>query len=358
MYTVSDVIERLESKGLRSRADILFPSPKYTGENSRGIALAVKSMEHHMSDEGWQIMQGLQTWDYSLCGFDCHHNCVDVPCILESYKDLGVVVVQDKREWDPHLPDNQRESHAAFQRLNVLAERSDLFNLTILKDSHQRPFYHREAAREQNCHAWIIYYHPRLVSFLSGFVRPKHLIRTYHSFDKFLIPEYKATRPLEVLLSGAISNHYPLRQKIWNHLTPLEKVTWLRHPGYGNTQTHTPEFLKLLTHYKVSICTASMYGYALRKIFESTACGCRVLTDLPEDEVLPEIDGNLVRVHPDISIEEIKKLLDKMCQEYNPEIQEHYANRAKEYYDYRMVCKRLVDDIEQMRVNYALRSNN
>jgi hypothetical protein len=135
--------------------------------------------------------------------------------------------------------------------------------------------------------------------------------------------------------------------------------------------THTPEFLGTLPAYKVSICTSSIYGYALRKIVESTACGCIVITDLPTDEVMPEIEeplleefalpaggtavrtGNIVRVAPTIPLTDFAELIKQLYRTWDDERQHHFAERAKKFYDYRAVGKRLADDIEKLRRNYA-----
>jgi hypothetical protein len=114
----------------------------------------------------------------------------------------------------------------------------------------------------------------------------------------------------------------------------------------------TPQFLQTLSHFKVAICTSSMYGYALRKIMEATACGCRVLTDLPVDEALPEIDGNLFRIRPDTSAYHIQIYIRQLVKEYDPERQAHYAELAKKFYDFKAVGQRLADDIETLRRNY------
>ena len=75
------------------------------------------------------------------------------------------------------------------------------------------------------------------------------------------------------------------------------------HPGYHANGSFTPALhSRNSTKFKVAICTSSTMGFALRKIIEATACGCRVITDLPAGEVMPEIDGNLTRVSSDISL--------------------------------------------------------
>jgi hypothetical protein len=96
------------------------------------------------------------------------------------------------------------------------------------------------------------------------------------------------------MVSGAASNAYPLRQRVIRDALDLG-VDVLRHPGYGNQGPRTPEYMRHLAGYKVHVATASMYGFALRKIIESVAMGCTVVTDLPAYDVLPEIDGALVQ---------------------------------------------------------------
>ena len=88
---------------------------------------------------------------------------------------------------------------------------------------------------------------------------------------------------------------YPLRQRAVRDRVVLG-LDVLRHPGYGNRGAVTPAYCRELARYRVSVATASMYGFALRKIIEAVAVGCTVITDLPAYDVLPEIDAALIRV--------------------------------------------------------------
>ena len=132
----------------------------------------------------------------------------------------------------------------------------------------------------------------------------------------------------------------------------MPNVQFIYHPGYHSSGSHTPAYLKELSKYKVAICTASKFGYALRKIIEAACCGCRVITDLPVDEVMPGIDEHLVRVHPEIPLPELSKLIQKLCEEWDPYTQEHRAKEAASYYDYRVEGVRLAAEIELVRTNY------
>jgi hypothetical protein len=228
-----------------------------------------------------------------------------------------------------------------------------VFTLTVLKDAHQRADYHRASAEAMGCHAWVVYYHPLVVWHLAPYVRPRHLVRTYHTVDSDAVPGYGVSeRKGGCLFSGAVSSAYPLRQTVVRNLDRLHYLTYLRHPGYHRNGCQTPEYLSTLSRFRAAICTASRYGYALRKIVEATACGCVVITDLPEDEVLPEIDGNLVRVHPDIPVRVLQNVITDCIEEYNPERQAEFVRRACAYYDYRTTGRRLANDIEQLRLSY------
>lgn len=343
---VDDVIRQLN----RPEVSVL-PSPIYYGRSSVGVGMAVESMKRHMTDEGWQIFAGLEHAGYTLTGHNLPVSATNVRHILNEL-DPGVVVMQDKREWDTQ-PKDFRDKYARFSEVNVLAERPDVFKLTILKDSHQKPLYHRHSAQEIGCHAWIVYYHPRIVKHLAPYVRSEHLIRTYHSIDRNVLPKFNHKRPFNCLLSGAISGAYPLRQRLMRERSRLPGMAVQRHPGYHMRGCCTPRFMNTLSNFKVAICTSSVYGYALRKIIEATACGCVVVTDLPQDEVLPEIDDNLVRIDPNISTEDLRSLLLKLYAEYDTERQLAYALSAWMFYDYKAVGQRLAGDIEIMRDSYG-----
>lgn len=342
---VSQTISHLPSPSVRA-----LPAPAYSGSSSAGVALGVESMKHHMTDEGWQIMHGLESTGYRVCGYNCPVNSTDVRDIVEKTSP-GVVVLQDKREWDCQ-PNDFRDRFARFSNVEMLRDRPDLFKLTILKDSHQRPEYHRTSAEEIGCHAWIVYYHPRIVKHLAPYVRPEHLVRTYHSLDPLLVPDYTPDNREGCLLSGAVSSVYPLRSLLIRHCGQLPGVTYMKHPGYHRNGCCTPAYLRELTKYKAAICTSSMYGYSLRKIIEATACGCVVITDLPTDEVLPEIDANLIRIPTHALPQDVGKLCKSIYATYNVPHQREMARRAREFYAYQAVGRRLANDIEQLRMNY------
>lgn len=312
------------------------------------IGLAVESMKRHTTNEGHELFAGLESAGYQLAGYAIPNGvrkagCVHVPYILRDLNP-GTVLLQDKREWDVVRGDF-REPAARFTGVNHLRERGDIFKLTVLKDAHQKPDYHRASADEIGCHAWVVYYDVGKVHSLAPYTRKEHLVRTWHSVDSSIVPGYSDLRT-GCLLSGAVSSAYPLRKRLFER-PPAETVV-LKHPGYHRNGSATPEFLKTLSRFKVAICTASIYQYALRKIVEATACGCMVVTNLKEP--MPVIDGNLVRAE---TLEEVHAATARAIADYDPERQEYFARVCQNWYDYREVGKRLSDDVEALRKNYS-----
>jgi hypothetical protein len=347
MRTIAQVISELpmvESPEL--------PAPEYLGNNSVGIGFAVESMKRHMTDEGWQIFQGLSENGYTLFGHNIGDSITDVRQAVE-LSNPGVVVLQDKREWDVRNPRDFREREAKFIHTRYLQSRRDIFKLTILKDSHQQPEYHRTSAEEIGCHAWITYYHGALVKRLAPYIRSEHLVRTYHSIDPQIVPPFNHKRSNVSIVSGAVSSVYPLRKRIINELNQYRNLQYIRHPGYHRNGCHTPGYLNYLKKYKVAICTSSIYGYALRKIIESVASGCLVITDLSVDEVMPAFDDVLIRVPSNVSVSELQNLITDGYQQWDAEKQQYYAEQTLKFYDYREVTRRLANDIESLRKSYG-----
>lgn len=353
-----DLLKQYIFKPVISKLDKPNYNPnKSFSEGNINIGLAVSSMKDHMTDEGWQIFQGLEVNGYTLFGKDIKSSngrtdCDDTNIInILARVNPNIVVLQDKREWEVVASDF-RDSRARFKHTFKLKEREDIFKLTILKDAQQKPFYHKEAMEEIGCHAVITYYHPSIVTHVAPYVRPEHLVRTYHSLNIKHIPIIKSDKMDRSLISGAVSNAYPLRKRLIKEVNKLPNVDVLKHPGYHRSGCNTPKYLNALNQYKVSICTSSMYGYALRKIIESTAVGCVVVTDLPIEDNLPEIDGNLVRINSNWDTTSISNLIKDLYVKYDLEKQKYYADKCINYYRYEETGKRLVRDIETVRANY------
>lgn len=333
----------------------MLKAPPYRPPHELGprLGLAVESMKRHMTNEGWELFVGLMYARYELFGHNIpsgSDGCTDVREIVKT--NPSVVVIQDKREWEGLTADRSRDPKMRFTNVTALRDRTDILKVTVLKDAHSDAHLHQEAALEAGIHAWIVYYDPDKVKKLAPYVRREHLIRTYHSLDSTLVPPFGSYLRQGSLVSGALGWAYPLRTRVVQMVKTgeLPTTTWLHHPGYHRNGCDTPKYLQGLSKFKVSICTASIYQYSLRKIIESTACGCIVVTNLIE--TMPKINDNLRRVPSDISDDGLSNLIARLEDEYDSEFQQDQAKRAQAFYDYRAVGKRLADDIESLRNNY------
>lgn len=349
MRTTTDVAEATRVLGSR------LPAPSYraTGDTNK-LTLAVASMREHTTDEGWQLMLGLREGGYGLAGrgLHVHYDEVDVTRLL-NYTGAGTVVVQDKREWTGRTAGPGFDHREQF--INVEALRSSgAFVGVVLKDAHSDQVMHRDCAEQVGAHFWVTYYHPNIVCAQAPYVRREHLVRTYHSLDPAMVPAF-ADRDSIAVLTGAVSKAYPLRTRLASDCVAgrTKHLKYFPHPGYGRKGCATSRYMELLSKFRVAVCTSSRFGYAVRKIVEATACGCRVVTDLPIDEVLPFIDANLVRVEPGCSTAYIEELCVDLADTWNAEWQRHNADMAKMVYDYRTLGRKLSDDIEKLRRSYG-----
>lgn len=332
-----------------------LPRPEYVYRaNGPRICLAVERMKRHMTDEGWQIAAGLEYGGFKLYGYSLPNSQTNVATILNELEP-HTVVIQDKREWEGLTADKPRDPRMRFRNVESLEARQDIFKVTILKDAQNNGPYHCQSAREIGCHAWIVYYHPLIVSHLAPYVRVEDCIRVYHSLDMNLVPPFSQDRN-GAILSGALSRAYPLRVKLVHARSILPETTWLKHPGYTCGKCYTPDYLQTLSKYKVAICTCSRYGYALRRIMEATACGCRVITDLPVEDQLPYIDENLYRISHTCTVKHVARAVQICLDTYDSDKQWGFAQAAMNYYDYRMAGLRLTEEIEERRGYYANRS--
>lgn len=348
-WTIADVLGRLPPPPCRP-----LPAPMYLGLPRDGrcrVGLAVEEMRRHTSDEGWQLFAGLAHAGWALAGHGLEHDETDMPTILDGLNP-GVVLVQDQREWDGRTAERRGKGEATFRRVWALRNQASAFVLTVVKDAQNDWAYHERSAADMGAHGWVCYYHPDVVCRLASYVRREHLVRVYHTVDADLVPAYTPEGRDGCLLSGAVSDAYPLRKRLVgaSHLLPETAV--LPHPGYHARGCATPGFLRLLSRFRVAICTASRFGYALRKVMEAVACGCVCVTDLPADDVLPEIDGALVRVHHDATAAEVADVVRRELDGYDPQRAEHFAALARRFYDYRAAGLRLHDDIEALRRRY------
>lgn len=306
--------------------------------------------EQHTTDEGDQFQRGLAAAGWQLAGPGYGDGCADVPTLLERFQPEAVIV-HDKRDWSPDSPGSFRKD-LGYQRLWQLRTRPDIFRAGILKDAGSSTAYHRSFFHEIDADAGIAYYALPTVRRLNSWLGSRRqLLRVYHSVDASLCAELDlAGERRRAVVTGACSGAYPLRSKLFKLAAAgaAPGIEAIGHPGYHNRGSHTPAYLRLLTGFKVHVATASRFGFALRKIIESVACGATPVTNLPCEDVLPEIDGALVRIAPDAGIAELLAAVERAAAAWNLAERMEWARKAWSFYDWRAAGLRLAGEIEAL----------
>lgn len=314
---------------------------------NRDYGPAVNGWGAHMTSEGYELQSGLEAAGWTLVGHGYDDGCRDVPRLIERYRP-EVVIVSDKRDWDPKSMGSFRKD-VGFQRIEELAKHPQITKIAVVKDAGSVVPYHKQLCQEIDADAVLTYYHADSVTRVAPFLRKYPLLRTYHTVDMALASSIDLAQSRKrALVSGAVSQVYPLRQMAFQHAGTLG-LTTLPHPGYSNKGSKTPEYLKTLARYRVHVACSSAYGFALRKIIESVAMGCTPVTDLPDYDVLPEIDKALIRVSAGVSLVQLRRAIDSADAGWNLDERLHYAKHAQEFYGHRHMGLRLTEHIDALK---------
>lgn len=310
----------------------------------RGLVLGNDAYRLHMTDEGLQLQDGLKMagWALDGPGYTGEHSA---RTLLKRHKPHHVFV-QDKRDWDPLSECPGASAETAFTHISSLAASPATVSCVVKDAGPDGSEYHQQFCQEIGADAVVHYYHPLSILKYSPWLQHYKLVRTYHTVNIGDVPAFVAGASRRAICgSGAIgsltTDVYPLRSRVSPRAREFGMV-WLAHPGYFNDKgPDTPNYLKFLSQFKVSFATASAYGFSLRKIIESVACGCVVVTDLPTYDVLPEIDRALIRIKPNISDTDLKIVLQDAVESWEEEGRRRWAQKAVAYYNHRSMGERL-----------------
>ena len=316
----------------------MLANPDYGGVDGRSAG--------HTSDEGHQLQLSLEHAGWTLAGAGFADGCRDVTELLRRYAPRAVVVA-DKRDWSPDCEGSYRKD-IGFANLAALKAAPGVFRACVLKDAGSMKEYHRAFFAETAADAAVVYYHPAIVRSLNPWLGLTKIVRTYHTVDRRLCDSilFRVERK-RAIVTGATSSVYPLRTQVMLAATkdPRLGIDVVGHPGYSNRGHHTPGYLHMIGNYRVHVATASIFGFALRKIIESVAMGCTPVTNLPAHDVLPKIDGALVRVHPKAPVHEVLEAVAAADRAWDRDERIAWAERARGWYDWRAAGLRLHEAI-------------
>jgi len=295
-----------------------------------------------MEQCGWQSI-----------GRDCPPPEVDMVDVKQAVKQFHTKIVLmwpryefDSREWSGQ----EVQPKHCFVNWEYLLERDDIMRVVVWHDAGSDRALQKQWHEDYMPHAYLSWYHEESVMPFASYVQRNQIVRTYHNINPEAVPAF-AKRSGTAIVSGAYTHDvYPLRTNCfsWARSGLLgDGVDYMLHPGYSQSGTHSDSYCETLSRYRVAICTASSYRFALRKLFEATACGCRVITDLPEYDAIPYIDGNFVRVRQSITHADLKTIVQREASEWDAEKQKHFADLAITHYNYRSECARVTSELER-----------
>jgi len=146
----------------------------------------------------------------------------------------------------------------------------------------------------------------------------------------FLLP-YNQTPENSILLSGALSRHYPLRRQMkMLHAQGLYAIAYHPHPGYHcrydyqNNEDIGRSYAETINRHRVGFTDSLIYGYVVAKYFEIPATGALLLADNAVSGPLKELgfleNEHYVPVSENNLEERIQYVLDEANHEELDEI--------------------------------------
>jgi len=124
----------------------------------------------------------------------------------------------------------------------------------------------------------------------------KHLssvkfVNISHCAEQTIYKDYELPKVNDVLLTGAISRHYPFRYRLRNimlrYLAGKVKCKVLDHPGGNLTNVHgvvLDSYAKEINQSKITLTCSSAYKYRLGKYVEIPMSGSLLAADLPNED--------------------------------------------------------------------------
>lgn len=122
--------------------------------------------------------------------------------------------------------------------------------------------------------------------FFPQFRCTKKVVWVPHSASQDFMLPYNAVPDNSILLSGAISSHYPLRQQMMRlHSERAYSITYHGHPGYHCGFNYEADenigrgYAKKINNCRAGFTDSAKYKYVVAKYFEIPATGALLLAD-------------------------------------------------------------------------------
>jgi len=216
-----------------------------------------------------------------------------------------------------------------YELLNARAR--DLLGLDCRKCVFADDLHSWDAASKQakrvaylTCDTVLAAYAYAVDNFFPALSRMRRVVWVPHAASKdFLLP-FNERPSNAVMLSGAVSHHYPLRQRVKSlHDMKPRAVTYHAHPGYRCDFDHARDgrvgggYARLVNRHRAAFTDAPKYGYVVAKYFEIPATGALLLADASVGEPFERL-GFVDGVHyVSVSGADLEEKIDYVLDERN-----------------------------------------
>ncbi len=167
--------------------------------------------------------------------------------------------------------------------------------------------------------------------FYPEFCRTKKVVWIPHSASPDFMLHYNPCPKNSVFISGAVSRHYPLRQRMVNLFSQRAySIAYHRHPGYhcgydyAANQDIGRGYARKINSYRAGFTDSLIYNYVVAKYFEIPATGALLLADDAVSGWLRKLgfieQQHYVSVSKDTLEEKIQYVLDERNHETLDEI--------------------------------------
>ena len=161
-------------------------------------------------------------------------------------------------------------------------------------------------------------------NFYPEFCGTKRVVWVPHSASPDFMLPYNPGPENSILLSGAISRYYPLRQKM-KALRGAYSIAFHEHPGYftgydyENHRNIGRGYAKTINRYRAAFTDSLIFGYVVAKYFEIPATGALLLAEDAVSGPLRELGFIENRHYVPVSTENLEEQIQYVLDEKNHE---------------------------------------
>ena len=181
------------------------------------------------------------------------------------------------------------------------------------------------------------------------------LVHIPHCAKSEIFNYTNSPKPIDILLSGSIGKHYPLRMKLREVLKLMPSKYSCKeytHPGYNHSDSFTDiylkDFAKSINSSKICITCTSKYKYRLGKMVEIPMCGSVLACDLPNEDK-EVISDKMIVIDDKMTPVQIRDLLISYLE--NSEKLEEVRKKGYEWsqnYKQDFYAKKILEELEKI----------